>query len=290
MGIQSYFTMQKWELLNAIHCTNRKLNRRLTPITSHELERLGIPVSPHELERTDYDHLVSQPSAQRFRQYDYLHSKLLEYLTSLTLGELKPGEVLLDAAGGGDAEFIRIAREYVDFPFVGYSQDARLSGTERDGIHYVGGSIDSIPLADESVDLITCHHSIEHFREDGDSGFIREACRLMKAGGRTIIVPIFLANRHAEIWNRRPQARFDPAATQIVDRTAAFAGWGPYEGFARTYDVAAFRHRILGELRADVRASIHPLLLDDAPTPDPTTNRHMPVLNREMKVLLLERV
>jgi SAM-dependent methyltransferase len=250
---------------------------------------MGVPVSPLVLDRGDYERLLAQPSAKRFEVYDYVHSKTLEYLTSLTLGALEPGEVLLDAAGGGDAEFIRVAREQLDFAFVGYSQDAQLSGTERDGIHFVGGSVDSIPLPDESVDVITCHHSIEHFRESSDSGFIREACRLMKPGGRTIVVPIFLTNCFAEIWNRRPEARFDPTATQIVDRTAAFAGWGPYEGFARTYDVTAFRRRVLDELSSDVTASIHPIVFDDAPTPDPTTNRHIPVLNREMKVLLLER-
>ena len=289
MGLQSYLTMQKWVALNAIHCINRKLNRKLEPASWPSVEGLGLSTSTHRLTRNDYDELMALPSAAGYRTIDYVHSKPLEYLTSLSLGRLKPGDVLLDAAGGRDAEYVRIAREQLPFPFVAYSQDAVLDGTERDGIRYVGGSIDAIPLPDASVDVITCHHSFEHFRFDSDTGFVREACRLMTNGGRTVIVPIFLANRYAEIWNRRPDQRFDVVAKQIVDRTAAFAGWGPYEGFARTYDIESFRRRVIAVLPDDVVASIHAITLDDRPVPDPTTNRHIPVVNRSMRALLLER-
>ena len=112
---------------------------------------------------------------------------------------------------------------------------------------------------------------------------------LIQGGGRTVITPIFLTNRYAEIWNRRPAQHFDRTATQVVDRTAAFAGWGPYEGFARTYDVDAFCRRVIAELPNDVTASIHLVTLDDQPVPDPRTNRHIPVLNRDMKALVLQR-
>ena len=290
MGLHSYLTMQKWALLNSMGLTNRKVNRQLEPAAWSSIESLGLATSTHRLTGGEYDELLSVPAAKPFLSYGYPHSKALEYLTSMSLGVLKEGEVLLDAAGGGDAEFVRVARQYLPFSIVAYSQDAQLDGTDRDGIRFVGGSIDAVPLPDSSVDLITCHHSFEHFRGDIDIGFVREACRLMRhGGGRTVITPIFLTNRYAEIWNRRPDQHFDRTATQFVDRTAAFAGWGPYEGFARTYDVDAFCRRVIAELSNDVTASIHLVTLDDQPVPDPRKNRHIPILNRDMKALVLQR-
>jgi hypothetical protein len=289
MGLRSFLTLQKWQLLNSMGQTNRRVNRQLEPATWSSIEALGLPTHTHRLSKADYDTLLTAPASKRFLTFDYPHSKALEYLTSITLGGMREGEVLLDAAGGGDAEFVRIACQYLPFSFVGYSQDAQLDGTERDGIRYVGGSIDAVPLPDASVDLITCHHSFEHFRGDIDTGFIRESCRLMREGGRTVITPIFLTNRYAEIWNRRAREHFDRSASQVIDRTAAFAGWGPYEGFARTYDLEAFSRRVISALPSDVSASIYRVTLEDQPVPDPATNRHMPTLNREMKALVLQR-
>ena len=289
MGLRSYVTLRKWQLLSSIGQTNRKVNRQLEPAAWSSIEALDIPTHTHRLAKADYDRLVAAPAAASFAKLDHPHSKALEFLTSITLGGMREGGVLLDAAGGADAQFVRIARDFLPFSFVSYSQDAQLDGTERDGIRYVGGSIDDVPLPDESVDLITCHHSFEHFRGDIDTGFVRESCRLLRRGGCTVITPIFLTNRHAEIWNRRAGEHFDRNASQVIDRTAAFAGWGPYEGFARTYDLDAFCRRVIAALPADVSASIHRITLEDQPVPDPAKNRHIPILNQHMKALVLRR-
>jgi SAM-dependent methyltransferase len=289
MGLQSYLTMRKWRLLGAMGWANRRVDKQLAPAPWPSVTALDIATSTHCLTVDEYNEFVSTPSGTRLRKFGYPHSKAIEYLTSITLGELQAGEVLLDAAGGADAEFVRMARDYLSFSFVGYSQDAQLDGTERDGIRYVGGSIDAVPLPDASIDLISCHHSFEHFRGDIDTAFIREASRLMKPGGRTVITPLFLTNRYAEIWNGRAVQHFDNAATQIVDHTASFPGWGPYEGFARTYDIDAFGRRVIAALPADVTASVCRITLDDQPAPDPKTNKHIPILNREMKALVLRR-
>lgn len=289
MGLHSYLTMRKWRLLGSMGWANQRVNKQLEPAPWSSIAALDLPTSTHDLTRSEYDKFVSTAAGVRLRKFGYPHSKALEYLTSISLGALQPGEVLLDAAGGADAEFVRMAREHLPFSIVAYSQDAQLDGTERDGIRYVGGSIETIPLPDSSIDLITCHHSFEHFRGDIDTGFVHEACRLMKPGGRTVITPIFLTNRYAEIWNGRPAQKFDSQAIQIVDRTATFPGWGPYEGFARTYDVEAFRRRVIAALPADVTASICRITLDDQPVPDPKSNRHIPVLNCDMRALVLQR-
>ena len=153
----------------------------------------------------------------------------------------------------------------------------------------IGGSAESIPLPDASLDGVSCHHSFEHFRDDLDIKFLHEAVRLLREGGKLVITPIFLTNQYAEIWNVEPAGLYDPRATSIYDRTASFAGWGPYEGFARTYSPEAFETRIVANLPDRCRAELFQVLLDGESVPDISKNVHQPLLNAEMKALVVTR-
>lgn len=289
MGIASYLSTKRWQALAIVGLNNRSVDRQVLPVAGRWQDEVGCATGVLDLPRADYDRLIATPACAAYRKCPGVHSKPLEYLVSITLGEIGPGDKVLDAAGGANAEFLRAAREYLPHPIMPYSQDAQLEGSERDGIRFVAGSVDAIDLPDASFDVIACHHSIEHFRADIDSGFVREVSRLLKPGGRAVISPLFLADTYAEIWNRRPAAHFDPAATQIVDRSATFAGWGPYEGFARTYSIAAFRERLLASVPDDVEASVVAVQVDGRPEPRRENNRHAPLVNAEMKALVLRR-
>jgi hypothetical protein len=276
----------RWEWLIRLRWNNRRLNRLVRPISSDELKEL--PVVTLELSTEDYREFVAAPGARSFARLPYAHSKMLEYLTTLRLLRIGDGMHLLDAAGGSLAEYLRIVRHHVP-GVIGYVQDPIVPTETESPWTLMAGSIERIPLPDNSLDAISCHHSIEHFRGDLDSQFIAEALRVLKPGGRLAIAPLFLTNLYSEIWNRAPEQPCDPAATVIVDRTATFCGWGPYEGFARTYNLAAFRRRILDRLPADAHAQVYRVLLDGRPAPDLAVNRHQPRLNGEMKALLITK-
>jgi SAM-dependent methyltransferase len=239
------------------------------------------------LERADYDRLLASAALARFRELPYAHAKPLEYLASLRALAPAAGEVLLDAAGGASGEYLRAARDFVGAALELVGQDALAGRVDEAGIRFVSGSVDRIALADASVDAIACHHSFEHFQGDLDTRFLGEALRLLRPGGRLAIVPLFLGSSYAEIWNRRPARGGDPRARRVVDRTAAFAGWGPFEGFARVYDAEALRARVLARLPAGARARLLRVTLDGRPAPDLAANRHQPAVNGEMKLLLV---
>lgn len=56
----------------------------------------------------------------------------------------------------------------------------------------LGGSAADLPLPDASVDAMTLHCSFEHFEGDADIGFVQEAGRVLRPGGRVCIVPLYL--------------------------------------------------------------------------------------------------
>ncbi|MDF5724459.1 MAG: methyltransferase domain-containing protein [Rhizonema sp. PD37] len=280
----------KWKVLTKLRLNNSKINRILYPINDSEIEEAKIEICNLEFSKSDYNNFLKSPVLKKYNQLSYPYSKTLEYLTSMTLLELKAGDKILDAAGGEKAEYLKALRATYDFKFTAYCQDSLLDGKSADGVTYIGGSIDAIPLPDESLDGISCHHSFEHFRDDLDIKFIKEAVRLLQVGRKLVIVPLFIANEYAEIWNNKQIYKYDPEkALTIFDRTASFAGWGPYEGFARTYSPTALKTRIIDNLPSNCQAKISKVLLDNKPVPDIKQNYHQPLVNAEMKALIITK-
>ena len=71
-----------------------------------------------------------------------------------------------------------------------YEQDLEYpSGIYGDKI---GSSADAIPLPDDSIDFMTLHCTFEHFEKNADTGFIKECARLLKRGGRVVILPLYI--------------------------------------------------------------------------------------------------
>ena len=54
----------------------------------------------------------------------------------------------------------------------------------------IGSDASQIPLPDGCADAIYAHNSWEHFEGDSDVLFLREAARLLKPGGRLVIIPL----------------------------------------------------------------------------------------------------
>lgn len=280
-------TRNKWEWLTALRLNNRKVNRLISPLPLSEIAAAGIETGYCDLTGDDYRRFVQSPAIRSWAGRPFFHSKITEYLVTATLLELTPESRLLDAAGGSTAEYLRAVRDHVG-GIDGYIQDPYAAPELSEQFTVINGSIDSIPLPDDSLDAISCHHSIEHFRGDLDSRFICEAVRVLRPGGRLVIVPIFLTDTYAEIWNQE-LGENDDQARQIHDRTATFAGWGPYEGFARTYDLARFEGRLLDRIQG-CSIRVLQIRIDGEAVPDLTANKHQPRLNGEMKALLVEKL
>jgi SAM-dependent methyltransferase len=267
---------------------NRHVDRLFAPVPLQALEGV-VPTAELALRSEEYAALLGAPGLERFRGLAAPHSKPVEYLATLEALKPRPGERLFDAAGGASGEYLLAARHLLGEEVRLFLQDALRAAPGLAGIvEPVEGRLDALALADASVDCIACHHSFEHFRGDLDRRFLAEALRVLRPGGRLAIVPLFVSEVYGEIWNRIPRGRYDRRARTVYDRSAAFAGWGPYEGFARVYDVEALRSRVLAPLEG-ARVLLLAVTFDGAPTPDLAHNRHQPRVNGEMKLLLVEK-
>ncbi|NVJ07029.1 methyltransferase domain-containing protein [Myxococcus sp. AM001] len=111
--------------------------------------------------------------------------------------------------------------------------------------HQIGGSAAELPLEDGSVDAMTLHCSFEHFEGSADTGFIREAGRVLRPGGKVCIVPLYLGEYAFTMC--------DPAWGYDIRRDAEsvihlFPRWGERHG--RFYDAVTLKERVLAPAHA----------------------------------------
>src|SRR4029079_4821419 len=107
------------------------------------------------------------------------------------LAELKPGEVVLDLGSGGGIDVLLSARrvspggkayglDMTDEMLALANENKRKSGIEN--VEFLKGEIESIPLPNNSVDVIISNCVI-NLAADKDK-VLREAFRVLKPGGR----------------------------------------------------------------------------------------------------------
>ncbi|MBN1363947.1 MAG: class I SAM-dependent methyltransferase [Syntrophaceae bacterium] len=222
---------------------------------------------------------------------DIRHKKIIEFFCSYNLLRLCPKDILMDVAGGtyGYLKTAEVARRILqDRAIANFIIEAL--GTEVD---YIESDAGNIPLPENSIDKISCHHSFEHFQNDTDIRFIREVKRILKPGGMCCIVPLFLTKRFYEITDELTLHRkYSDASTRIIDPTATLPG-GIFSGnYARTYSMAAFNNHILDQLDAiEWNVNIVKVLLNGrpAPYPDIPCNKNVASVNFPYRCLLIKK-
>jgi SAM-dependent methyltransferase len=280
---------RRWKFYIRMRINNPITNLLLKPVEKSELKGIGgVEIRTLDISSTEYREFVGLDELKRYQGYDFAHSKVLEYLTSYKLLEINSNSTVLDA-GGGFGRYVKSLKELKN-PHKIYCIDPLDSSGTRDGVTFIKGSVSSINLPSGSLTSISCHHSFEHFRGNVDVEFIKEACRLLKAGGKTCIVPFFLCNRYSEIWNKIPEKKFDKNAYTIYSPLETFPGWGSYERFARVYDLKAVTTRLLPAIPEDIEVAVYNVLYEGKPCPDIKKNHHEPRLNSEMKALVLHKL
>jgi ubiquinone/menaquinone biosynthesis C-methylase UbiE len=279
----------KFCLLQKYGLCNIKVNNIVYPV--NYIAGKNVKVEFLNINKVEVDKVTSiNPRLTKNASNGYPYSKTLEYLVSLKLHDFQNGFKLLDAAGGAEAQFAQLAKKYTSANIQVFCQDSiPLLENRYSNIQYITGSIDSVPLEDGFIDGITCHHSFEHFSQNLDQKFILESLRILKVGGKLVIVPLFITNIYSEITNQKNYKLWDNSAHLIYDKTASFSGWGPYEGFARTYDVESFNKRILSIVPRCHKVSIYNILFEDKPSLDLTKVNYQPSLNALMKALVIEK-
>ena len=209
---------------------------------------LGRPIVPVEIDLTDFADFKDLYRDERGMIDD---AKLIEYYISYRWLDLGPDDTYIDIAAQ-DCPFAFFVRD--TFGCQAYRQD--LFYLEK-GIHGsdIGGNAARIPLDTGSVSKMSLHNSLEHFEGRSDIKFFKEAQRLLRPGGKLLVVPLFIGDTYSTVND-----------AGWVDEAGVKHLWGPGARFARWYDLPSFRSRILDKSR---RLGVEVFHIDNVKTVDP---------------------
>jgi SAM-dependent methyltransferase len=158
--------------------------------------------------------------------------KALEHFLSFKIIQPAKGQVFMDV-GSCISVVPEILRRYYGCEC--YAQDLELPA----GVHgwKVGSNAARIPLPDSSLDGMTLHCTFEHFEGEADSRFICECARLLKPGGKAVILPLNVSGKTDQAI--RDTIEFDSAANYWC----VIPEWR--NRFGRHYSALALLDRVL---------------------------------------------
>ena len=168
------------------------------------------------------------------------------------------GDRVLDACCGRGFTTARIAERGADVLGVDLLEEHVHRATERfgaaPGATFVVGDVTALPpspagfaLADGSLDGILCLEAAFHFGERGRRAFLAQAYRLLRPGGRLVLVDFTWRDDHPE----RIEA-CDP--DRVVRDTWRFDEFEPLAGYRRLTREAGFREVAAHDWTAAVMA------------------------------------
>ncbi|MBL6963856.1 MAG: class I SAM-dependent methyltransferase [Bacteroidetes bacterium] len=226
------------------HLLDKKLDDKLVL----DLDQAGITVKEITINPSDYQQYlentkypVSYYGGGKDPRQNFIE-KTLEHFVSFQFLNLKATSNFIDIAAC-TSPFYTIVKEKYNLTN-SYQQDLVFKkGLHRDKI---GGYASEIPLPDQSIDAVTLHCSLEHFEGNSDTEFFVEMQRVLKPGGKVIVLPFYLAYEYT--------IHLDPAFNLLkfhmpkTDKSAAirYCNWKQY--YSRHYDVKVLQTRILNEL------------------------------------------
>jgi SAM-dependent methyltransferase len=160
-----------------------------------ELKKNGFNIVDFEIDITDYRNYLNIAEYWRFPDYygggkaSLFHEKSLEHYIAAKLLNLSENDVYIDVASANSpaAEIYhrlfgcKVYRQDLIFP---------------EGIHgnIIGGDASKMPIENGFATKMALHCSFEHFEQDSDINFIKEAGRVLREGGKLYCRYIYLIN------------------------------------------------------------------------------------------------
>lgn len=222
----------------------------------------------------------------------FQQKKILEFFISYKLLDPQINNTFLDAAGGhitylNELDCHKRILQDITIP-------RGLVATPGIDIQFIECDVGDIPLENESIDKISCHHSFEHFQSTSDILFILKIQQLLRLNGKVCIIPIFISNIYTEITDSISlNKKFDPLSRRLIDITSSLPG-GQFSGnYARVYDISRFQDRIINNINLNnFKATLFEIRMDGKTAPDLTLkcNLHTAIINCPYRALLIERL
>lgn len=219
-------------------------NPELDEVMGREFERMGIPVLPFTISGEGYQQWLEE-SAYPSDYYgggkdpeQNFTEKTLEHFVSTSFFDLDESSVFIDIAACTSPFSAILEKKYGAKT---YQQDLIYPKGVND--RRIGGWAHELGLPDNVVDAVTLHCSLEHFEGDSDTRFFQELERVLKPGGKAIILPFYIAHTYTihvdPGYNllKRHRPKLDPLAK------LRYCDW--YQFFSRHYDPQALKRRVL---------------------------------------------
>jgi SAM-dependent methyltransferase len=218
----------------------------------------GIVPVPFLVDIDAYMTFIEKASYPKGEYGDYFAEKSLEHFISFQFFNLNEHSLIVDVANAGSA-FPKILHDLFDCKVI--SNDLAFSPGEvaLENWHTrIGCNACNLPLEDALVDLITLHCALEMFEGDDDINLVKEASRILKPGGKLVIIPLYMNEVHHIFRDpknpRKIQPDIDDGSVLIYRNNF----WGV--AFARFYSVDAFCTRILANLNDNVKFRLYKMI------------------------------
>ena len=211
--------------------------------TGVKVEQYAINTEGYQNYITETDYPLSYYGGGKDPKQNFVE-KTLEHYVSLSFLPLHQGASFMDIAAA-TSPFSDIIRS--KYPVLkAYKQDLIFTSDFEN--NKIGGDAAHIPLPNDSIDAATLHCSLEHFEGQSDTLFFKEIERILKPGGRLVVLPFYLAyaytNHVDPVFNllrgHRVQLDDDPRMQ------LRYAAWKQF--FSRHYDPIALQKRILSNV------------------------------------------
>jgi SAM-dependent methyltransferase len=220
-----------------------------------ELKENGLKIIDFKINVTHYKQYINNAEYHKVQSFygisgkrNVFSEKSLEHYLAAKLLNLSKNDVYID-----------IANAYSPAPEIYnklygckvYKQDLVF----RKGIHgnTIGGDAGHMPIADGFATSMALHCSFEHFEQDADIKFIKEASRVLKKGGKLCILPLYLFEKYAIQTDPTMLSKGSPHFESEAILYCA-KGYGNRHG--RFYDVPHFISRVVNNLN-DLNLTIY---------------------------------
>jgi hypothetical protein len=200
------------------------------------LNQLGVTLEPFIVDWSKFQKFRETFSG-RFGRWNKSIEKQLEYFISEVLLMPDPNDCIIDV-GSWFSPYPELIRQKYGCPV--YALDLSYSA----GIHgwQIGGDAADMPVPDGFATKMTLHCTFEHFEGSSDTRFVHETARVLKSGGKVVIVPLYIHQRYT-IWT--DPSLFASKRIQPDPGAAIFRNVGWSNAFGRHYNPEAFYDRVV---------------------------------------------
>ena len=171
--------------------------RQIQNLIADELKRNNFHLIDYQIDVSDYRLYLKNAQYDLFQYYfggkaANFPEKSLEHYLAAKLLCLNNNDIYIDIAAA-DSPVAEIYKKLFGCEI--YFQDFEFPPGLNGNI--IGGDASALPLENEAVSKLGLHCSFEHFEQDSDKNFIREAGRVLKKGGKLCILPLYLFSDYA---------------------------------------------------------------------------------------------